>query len=291
MMNTVWSDYIQNIGVLYTSRSLRFSDTFKDKYTDVFSLSGKERILEIGCGPGALCESLHRWYPCTRITGLDRDSNFIDFARKNSPDIEYILGDATALPFDDGSFDVTISNTVAEHIEPSAFFGEQYRVLDKGGVCLVLSARRGINVASECILTQSDFEKEIWSRTEKAFSEAFEKYGVCAYPMSEAEYPRVMEKHGFHNVRTEYVTVNLTPDNPSVPPEAAHAMINSNRQNDLDVADSIQRVAPGLVTADEIRELKRQINEKYERRISLYEQGIKQWDVNMSLTMIIRGEK
>ena len=46
-MNTVWSDYVQNIGVLYTSRSLRFSDAFKSKYTDAFSLCGKEKILEI----------------------------------------------------------------------------------------------------------------------------------------------------------------------------------------------------------------------------------------------------
>jgi len=212
-MNTVWSDYVQNIGVLYTSRSLRFSDAFKSKYTDAFSLCGKEKILEIGCGPGALCESLHRWYPLSEVTGLDRDSNFIGFARSKSPDIEYILGDATSLPFASGSFDVTISNTVAEHIEPSTFFGEQYRVLKEGGVCLVLSGRRGINIASDCVLTQSSFEKEIWKRTEKAFSDAFERYGVCAYPMSEVEYPRIMEEHGFRNVRTEYVTVNITPDN------------------------------------------------------------------------------
>lgn len=33
------------------------------------------------------------------------------------------------IPFENESFDVTISNTVAEHIEPSRFYGEQYRVL------------------------------------------------------------------------------------------------------------------------------------------------------------------
>jgi len=31
-MNTVWSTYIQNIGTLYLSRSLRFSDAFKERY-------------------------------------------------------------------------------------------------------------------------------------------------------------------------------------------------------------------------------------------------------------------
>ena len=122
-MNTVWSDNIQNIGVLYTSRTLRFADNFKNKYTDFFNIDRKKRIREIGCGPGALCESISRWYPKARITGIDRDSGFINFAKSNSPHINYLEADATALPFEENSFDVTISNTVAEHIEPSAFFG------------------------------------------------------------------------------------------------------------------------------------------------------------------------
>ena len=290
-MNTVWSDNIQNIGVLYTSRTLRFADSFKNKYTDFFDIDKKKRILEIGCGPGALCESLSRWYPHSEITGIDRDSAFIDFAKKNSPRINYLEADATALPFEDNSFDVTVSNTVAEHIEPSAFFGEQYRVLDKGGVCIVLSARKGIHITSECVSENTDFEKEIWARTEKYFNESFKKHGVCAYPMSESEYPSVMEKHGFRNVCTEYITVNLTPDNPSVPREMAIAMINSERQNDIDAAGSIRFVAPGVVSEDEIQELQRLINKKYDKRISLYDKGVKLWDTTVSVTMMIRGEK
>lgn len=38
------------------------------------------------------------------------------------------------------SIPCTFSNTVSEHIEPSKFYGEQYRVLKENGVCLVLSA-------------------------------------------------------------------------------------------------------------------------------------------------------
>ena len=84
-MNSIWSDHVQGVMTLYLSRKLRFDDQFFAQYDQIFSLDhNKElRILEIGCGPGALSEALHRWYPKAKITAIDRDSNFIAFARNN----------------------------------------------------------------------------------------------------------------------------------------------------------------------------------------------------------------
>lgn len=121
-MNTLWSDFIQKIDTLYLTRKLRFSDTFMQNYKKAFSIDDKEKILEIGCGPGALSQALHRWYPNAEIVGIDRDSNFVDFARKEAPFITFLEDDATCLSFEDESFDVSISNTVQEHVEPSNFF-------------------------------------------------------------------------------------------------------------------------------------------------------------------------
>lgn len=97
-MNTIWSTYIQKTGTLYSSRLLRFADPFKENYMDAFGIDDRCRILEIGCGPGALAQSLGRWYPHARICGVDRDSSFIAFAREHSPGIEFLEGDATSLP-------------------------------------------------------------------------------------------------------------------------------------------------------------------------------------------------
>ncbi|MGN1409952.1 MAG: class I SAM-dependent methyltransferase, partial [Eubacteriales bacterium] len=126
-MSSIWSDYVQKAGTLYLSRRLRFHDTFREKFTEAFSIPADEklRILEVGCGPGALSQSLHRWYPMAEVTGLDFDENFISFAKKESPELDFIAGDATAMPFSSESFDVTISNTVSEHIEPEKFYREQ----------------------------------------------------------------------------------------------------------------------------------------------------------------------
>ncbi len=290
-MHTIWSDCIQGIGTLYTSRSLRFSDDFKEKYMSAFGLEDGQKILEIGCGPGALAESLKRWYPKSQIFGVDRDSNFIDFASRKNPSISFSEGDAAHLAFEEESFDVTVSNTVAEHIAPAEFYGEQYRVLKKGGVCLVLSARKGINIAAQCIAEQSEFEKDIWKRAGKYFEEIDKKYAVCAYPQNEAEMPVTMEHYGFQNVTTEYITVNLTPDNPIYPKEIAHAMINANRQTNLDAVEALYHVGAEVVSESEIGELKRIVNEKYDKRLELYDAGRKQWDANVSVTMIMRGIK
>lgn len=118
-----------------------------------------------------------------------------------------------------------------------------------------------------------------------------QKYAVCAYPQNEAELPLCMEKYGFRDVSTEYLTVNLTPDNPNVSPETAHAIINANRQCHLDYFDSLPAVTEGLVTTAETEKLKRLANARYDEKIRLYDCGIRQWDTTVAVTMIVRGVK
>ncbi len=290
-MNHFWSDRIQSIGTLDTSRKLRFSDRFQNAYTELFRLEEGARILEIGCGTGALCRALKRWYPSAEVVGLDRDDAFIDYARERNTGETYRKGDATALPFADGSFDVTISNTVSEHVEPSGFFGEQRRVLRDGGVCLLLSARRGIQHPAACVREESAFETEIWERVDADFRRAAKENGVGAYALNEMELPAAMEKYGFRDVETHYLAINLTPDDPFYTPEEARNMINANRQNDLDNIERMESVAPGAVSKADRDRLVRLVNERYDRRLALYAAGKKQWDVTIGLTMLLRGVK
>ena len=51
------------------------------------------------------------------------------------------------------------------------------------------------------------------------------------------------------------------------------------------------QIAGQAVTASEVEELKRLVNAKYDKRILLYDQGVKQWDTNVSITMVVRGVK
>ena len=280
-MNNIWSDHVQGIMTLYLSRKLRFDDYFFEQYNRMFQISKDEelKILEIGCGPGALAEALHRWYPKAQITAIDRDSNFVSFAKENIPGVEFMEGDATKLPFVDNTFDITISNTVQEHVEPTAFWGEQKRVLKSGGVCLCLSARKGLHYQAPC-LEMTKEEKEFWESIPQSESE-LDKYGVCRYPMTEVELPASMEENGFYDVTTGYAVIDLTPDARKYSARMAELMIEAKRQNDLEAIKSVHHEYDEKVI--------NAVNAKYDERLRLYHEGIKQWDTSVSLTMIIRG--
>lgn len=290
-MNTDWSDHIQGIDTLYLSRQLRFDDMFRMRYLPIFRLDERKklRILEIGCGPGALAEALHRWYPQAEIIGVDRDSAFIQYAKDHIKGVKFLEGDATCLPFDDETFDVTISNTVSEHVEPSAFYGEQKRVLKKGGICLVLSARRGYNHRAAC-LEENDFEKAFWEKVQ-AHDHSMETYQVCKYPLSEQEHPLMMEKCGFHAVSTGYAVIDLTPDDPKYEKDIAIRMIQACRGNDLDAVRSARKTLPDIIDGEDAEKMMEIINKNYDERIRQYLHGEKQWNTSVSVTMVIRGEK
>jgi len=71
----------------------------------------------------------------------------------------------------------------------------------------------------------------------------------------------------------------------------AYAMINANRKCAVDNIDTLTQIDDGIVSDTEIEELKNIVNSKYDKRIELYNKGIKQWDTNVSVTMIMRGVK
>ncbi len=282
-MSNIWSENVQGIMTLYLSRKLRFDDMFFEQYKKSFDLNENVdiKILEIGCGPGAMAESLHRWYPKAQITAIDRDSNFISFAKEKITGIEFIEGDVTQLLFSDQSFDVTISNTVQEHIEPTAFWSEQWRVLKPGGVCLCLSARKGLHCHASCLEMTAE-EREFWENCPQS-NEELNKYGVGRFAMSEAELPASMEQNGFFNVSTGYAIIDLTPDAPKYSAQMAETMIEAMRQTNLEAIQRIHSNQAGKAISA--------VNAKYDQRLRLYREGIKQWDTSVSVTMIIRGTK
>jgi len=285
-MNTVWSEKVQGIKTLYLTRQFRFDDLFFSQYEKLFDLDKNAplKILEIGCGPGALAQALHRWYPNAQITAVDRDSNFISFAKENCQGIEFLEGDATALPFAADTFDVTISNTVQEHVEPAAFWGEQLRVLKKGGVCLCLSTRKGIYCTAPC-LEQTAEEEAFWSAL-PGFEEEMKKYKVCQFPMTEAQLPASMENNGFTNVTTGYAPINLTPDSAEFSKQFAERIIEANRQvaiEAVECASSVDKAKRNAALSA--------INKKYDERLSLFRAGKKQWDTSVTITMVVRGIK
>ena len=92
------------------------------------------RILDLGCGTGALAERVLCDVPGGKLTGIDLSPRMVETARKHLDSrAEMLLGDAEHLPFRDGSFDVVYCNDSFHHYpDPARAAFQIWRVLGAG---------------------------------------------------------------------------------------------------------------------------------------------------------------
>ncbi len=93
------------------------------------------RVLDIGCGTGALASCLSKMG--YRVTAVDASAKMIEHARKNNRanNVDFLVADAlNGLPYKDKSFDLVMSSYVAHGLkrEPRhTFFAEAGRLAGK----------------------------------------------------------------------------------------------------------------------------------------------------------------
>ena len=91
-----------------------------------------DRILDIAAGTGTSSSAIAR--AGARVTALDFSAGMVAVGRQRHPDIDFVEGDATALPFNDASFDaVTVSFGLRNVQDPRKALAEMRRVLVPGG--------------------------------------------------------------------------------------------------------------------------------------------------------------
>ncbi len=98
----------------------------------------RRRVLDIGCGTGQLALRITAALPATRVVGCDFSAGMLRRARRRSHRVRWVQGDASRLPFGDGSFDA-VTSTEAFHWFPDqdAALAEFFRVLAPGGHLLL----------------------------------------------------------------------------------------------------------------------------------------------------------
>ena len=105
------------------------------------------KILDVGCGSGALTIACAKRNPGCTVTGLDRwGKEYASFTKQrcernaqaeNAANIAFVKGDAVKLDFADGSFDAVTSNYVYHNVpvkDRQGLLLETLRVLKRGGV-------------------------------------------------------------------------------------------------------------------------------------------------------------
>jgi SAM-dependent methyltransferase len=142
---------LANAGV-YLHTTLRGKLRIWERELDRIGLHGNERLLDLGCGRGAVLIAAARRLPAGRAFGADRWTRdqsgnrpavtLANAAAAGVADrVEVHTADLTALPFPDGSFDV-VTSALAIHNIPSPegryrAVDEAMRVLRPGGQLLV----------------------------------------------------------------------------------------------------------------------------------------------------------
>jgi ubiquinone/menaquinone biosynthesis C-methylase UbiE len=95
------------------------------------------RVLDVGTGTGVAAHALAGWFPSAEVIGVDLSSAMVAEARRKGGRARFEVGDASHLPFPDGSFDlVVLMNAVP-------FFDELARVLAPGAY-VAFSFSRGV---------------------------------------------------------------------------------------------------------------------------------------------------
>jgi SAM-dependent methyltransferase len=134
-------DYDENperfrLATRVTQQNLTTTDLY-EHLAGMLSDEDPRRILDIGCGEGALRAALPvRLQP--RVVGLDASETML---RAHPPPV--VRADATALPFRMDAFATVVAINVLDHVaDPAAVIREAHRVLGPGGMFLAATASR-----------------------------------------------------------------------------------------------------------------------------------------------------
>jgi SAM-dependent methyltransferase len=105
------------------------------------------RVLDVGCGEGALSRELRRVAPS--VTGIDVDAASIDRARAQTPSrgVDYVLDGFLTHPFEPASFDLVVSVAALHHMDMAAALDRMRTLLRPGGVLALVGLARSASPA------------------------------------------------------------------------------------------------------------------------------------------------
>jgi ubiquinone/menaquinone biosynthesis C-methylase UbiE len=128
-------------GTLFQSANpiLRYVERLRAKsIIKLANVRDSDCVIDVGCGEGYITSLLPR---ASRIVGLDISRVALDNAKKSLQDrgeVEFVLGDAQGLDFEDASFDVALCSELLEHVpDPRAVTKELRRILKPSGTLVV----------------------------------------------------------------------------------------------------------------------------------------------------------
>lgn len=118
----------------YTRFMGRYSGPLAAPFADLAAVAGGQRVLDVGCGPGALTAELVRRQGAAAVSAVDPQDSFVTAIRQRWPGVDVRQAAAEQLPFADGVFDVVLAQLVVHFMaDPVAGLREMGRAARHGG--------------------------------------------------------------------------------------------------------------------------------------------------------------
>ena len=113
----------------------RYSVHLSAQLADLAGVTAGQRVLDVGCGPGALTTELVERLGAASVAAVDPSESFVAAARARLPDVDIRQSSAEQLPFPDDEFDAALAQLVVHFMaDPVAGLAEMRRVTRPGGV-------------------------------------------------------------------------------------------------------------------------------------------------------------
>ena len=171
-----------------------------ERLVERVALEPDERVLDVGCGTGIVARTaVGRVGTGGYVAGVDLNEGMLAVARPAAPEVDWRVGDAAALPFEDGRFDAVLCQQALQFMpDPVAALREMRRVMIPDGrtaivVCRSLARNAGYEALAAAIERHTSAEVGAGARS------PFRPWGV-------AELRAVMADAGFADV---HVSIDL----------------------------------------------------------------------------------
>ena len=113
----------------------RYSEPLAAQFADLAAVRGGQRVLDVGCGPGALTAELVRRTSLEAVSAVEPSGSFAVAARERLTSVDIRQAAAEQLPFGDATFDAALAQLVVHFMaDPVAGLREMGRVTRPDGV-------------------------------------------------------------------------------------------------------------------------------------------------------------